>query len=158
MSVERNPYEAPKAPLTDTPRPRGRPVLVWVIVIFQALGIVSGLYSTIAALLGQPVGGEAVRPYIQHLTMLDHAIALIVTAISAFATLSLFQLKRRALYLLAAVLLLGVINTGVSLATRPADRAALEQAGYWTFVLGWVINLAIILYVWRLHAKGTLRA
>jgi len=151
-----NPYESPKAPLPDAPPARRRPVLVWVIVVFMAFGIVSGLVSTVAVLLGQPLGGEAARPFVQHLTAFDHLMTLVSLGLSTLGTIDLFRLKRRALPLLALVLALGIATFGFNLLLRPAYRAPFESFGYWGLFLGWGINVLILLYVWRLHAKGTL--
>jgi len=158
VASDPNPYEPPQAQVADTANSSGRPALVWVIVIFQAIGIIGGLSSTIAALVGHPFGGDAVRPYYEQLTVVDHIVTLIATVLSLFATVSLFQLKRRSLYLFVAVLVLGIANVGVSLAFRPTYRAMFEASGYWSLLLGWGIGVAILLYVWRLHAKGVLRA
>jgi hypothetical protein len=127
-------------------------------VIFQAIGIVGGLSTTIAALLGHPIGGDALRPYYEQLTVGDHIVALAATVLSLFATVSLFQLKRRSLALFAAVLVLGIANVGIRLAFRPAYRAMFEASGYFSLLLGWGIAVAILVYIWRLRAKGVLRA
>jgi hypothetical protein len=67
-------------------------------------------------------------------------------------------LKRRSLALFAAVLVLGIANVGIRLAFRPAYRAMFEASGYFSLLLGWGIAVAILVYIWRLRAKGVLRA
>ncbi len=158
MTIEHNPYEAPKAALPDLPDPSGRPGWVWVIVIFYALGIVGTLISTIAVLAGRPLGGQAASSYLSNLTTLDHVFSLIVASVSALGTIALFRMKRRALHFLLAVFLLSVANFGINVALRPAYRAMFDQVGYWGLIAGWAINIAIVLYVWRLQTKGLLRA
>ena len=156
--MDKNPYAAPRAELKDLgAEERKRPLLVWVIVIFQALGIVGGAYTTLAALSGNPVGGPEAADYTKHLTAVDHGLTLAILAISTFAMVELFRLKRRSLPVLIAAFVLGVAIVAFSLAFRPEYRAMFEVAGYWSLMVGWAFNVAIIGYVWRLHSKEVLR-
>jgi len=156
--MEKNPYAAPRSAVSDvTPERQGRPVLVWIITIFMALGVVGGVLSTVALLVGSPIGGPEVAEQLKYLGPLDHIGTLIIAALSAFAYVELFRLKRRALPLIAATFGLNAVVVLANLAFRPAYRAILDQGGLITIVVSWVITLAIIGYVWRLRAKGVLK-
>jgi hypothetical protein len=156
--MEKNPYAAPRAAVSDvTPERQGRPVLVWVITIFMAVGLVGTVVTTGAALLGSPIGGPDAAEAMKVLGPLDHLWTLIITAVSAFTYVELFRLKRRALPLLLALFVLGIATVAANLGLRPAYRAMFEETGYWPLLVGWVINLAIIGYVWRLRVKGVLK-
>jgi hypothetical protein len=156
--MEKNPYAAPRAAVSDvTPERQGRPVLVWVITIFMAIGVVGVVVSTVALLLGSPIGGPEAAEATKALGPLDHLWTLITTAVSVFAYVDLFRLKRRALPLLLALFVLGIATVAANLGLRPAYRAMFEETGYWPLLVGWVINLAVIGYVWRLRAKGVLK-
>jgi hypothetical protein len=158
--MENNPYAAPRAAVQDVGPERGRPVLVWVITIFMGLGIVSSVVSTLLALNGTPIGGDAVIAYLKSVGIgtFDHLWGLVATAISGFAFIDLFRLKRRALPVLAALFAAGLVYVGMKLALNPAYRTLFDNpGGTWSLYGGWALNLAIIGYVWWLRAKGTLK-
>lgn len=154
-----NPYAPPRAPLADPePGKRGRPAMVWVISLFLGFGVVFGAISTIALLAGHPIGGEPTARAAAHLTVLDHLSALVMAALSAGAVVSLFRLKRSALPLFGGVFALGLASLLLNASFRPAYRAMFEGPGLYSAAAGWLINLAILAYVWRLRARGVLRA
>ncbi len=159
MTDDTNPYAAPRAAVDDVGEDkRGRTVLVWIITLFMGIGVVGGAVSTIAALLGSPLGGAEAAQYTKHLTAVDHIFALIGSAIGAFATVALFRLKRYALPLFIAMFLLGIVVFAFNILLRPEYKALFEMTGYWGLLAGWAVNIAIIAYIWRLRAKGVLRA
>jgi hypothetical protein len=156
--MEKNPYAAPRATVSDVaPEKRGRPVLVWIITIFMALGVIGGVITTVALLAGNPIGGAEVAEQLKYLGPLDHVGTLAISILSGFAYVELFRLKRRALPWIAAAFGLNVVIVLANLAFRPAYRAILDQGGLITMTLSWIITLAIIGYVWRLRAKGVLQ-
>jgi hypothetical protein len=153
-----NPYAAPRAEVKDVvPEMRRRPIVVWVITIFEVIGIIGGVYTAIAALSGKPVGGPEAEPYTKFLTTYDHLATLLVSAISAWATVELFRLRRRALPLLIASFVVGLVIAAYNLAFRPDYRAMFDAVGYWGLVVGWSLNIAIIGYVWWLRSKEVLQ-
>ena len=153
-----NPYAAPRAEVKDlVPEKRRRPILVWVITIFEVIGIIGGVYTAIAALSGKPVGGPEAEQYTKFLTPYDHLATLLISAISAAATVELFRLKRLALPLLIASFALGLLIAAYNLAFRPDYRAMFDAVGYWGLAIGWGVNIAIIGYVWWLRTKEVLQ-
>ena len=158
LSMAENPYAAPRAEVKDVvPEQRRRPVLVWVITIFEVIGIIGGVYTAIAALSGNPVGGPQAEQYTRFLTTYDHLATLLISAISAAATVELFRLKRRALPLLIASFAAGLLIAGYNFAFRPDYRAMFDAVGYWSLLVGWGLNIAIIAYVWWLRSNEVLR-
>ena len=156
--MEENPYATPRSAVNDViPERQGRPVLVWVITIVMAIGFVGTVVTTIATLLGSPIGGAQAAEQMKALGPFDHIWTLVVTAVSVVAYVDLFRLRRRALPLLLVLLALGIATVAVNLGLRPAYRAMFDQSGYWPLLVGWGINLAIVGYVWRLRSKGVLR-
>ncbi len=158
MTDKPNPYAAPRAAVDDVgEEKRGRTALVWVITIFMGIGVVGGAVSTIAALLGSPIGGAEAAEYTKHLTAVDHIFALVGSAIGAFATVALFRLKRYALPLFVAMFLLGIAVFAFNILLRPEYQALFEMTGYWGLWVGWAVNIAVIAYIWRLRVKGVLQ-
>jgi hypothetical protein len=159
--MENNPYAAPRASVNDVvPEERKRPFLVWVITIFMAFGIVGGIATSLATLLGSPLGGPEAAEQLRRMGLgqLDQIWTLAVMAISAVGYVDLFRLKRRALPILIAVFLAGVLYFVIKLLVSPAYRIVFDQPPMlWSMAGAWAINLAVIGYVWRLHRKGVLR-
>jgi hypothetical protein len=122
-----------------------------------AIGILGGVASTIALLAGRPLGGPEVGEQLRYLSPLDHIGTLILSALSAFAYIELFRLKRRALPWAAATFGLNVAVVLANLAFRPAYRAILDQGGLISIAVSWAVTLAIIGYIWRLRMKGVLQ-
>jgi len=155
--MESNPYAAPRSAVSDvTPERRRRPVLVWIITILMAIGIVSGVATSIAGLLGNPIGGPQANPGMR---WGDYLWATALSAASIPAYVQLFRLKRSALPWVAWIFVAAVAAMFVNLGLRPEYRAMFEQmpGGYLGILVGWAVNLAIIGYVWRLRAKGVLQ-
>ncbi len=132
--------------------------MVWVICIFLGSGVVFGAISTIALLAGHPIGGEAAVRATAHLTALDHTFSLVMYALSAVAVIALFRLRRSALPVFALAFVLGVASVLLNALLRPEYRALFQAPAFYTVAAGWLINLAILAYVWRLRARGILHA
>ncbi|HYX63995.1 MAG TPA: hypothetical protein VE935_07235 [Burkholderiales bacterium] len=154
-----NPYAPPRAAVADTGEAKhGRPVLVWVICIVFGFGVIFGVISTIALLAGRPIGGEAAARAVAYMTTLDHVYGLAMSAITAWAVVALFRLKRSALPILLAIFGLGLASVLLNSLFRPEYRALFAGPGIYSVAAGWLINLAILGYVWRLRARGVLHA
>jgi hypothetical protein len=154
-----NPYSAPRALVDDVgPQARGRrTVWVWVITLFLGFGCVVGTLGTLDAFLGSPFGGPQAAAALKHMIALDHLSALLQLALSAWAAVELFRMKRRALPVFGVAFVVGIVYFGASMLLRPEYRLAYDATSLWSIVPGWLASLAIIFYVWRLHAKGNLR-
>ncbi len=87
---------------------------------------------------------------------LDHLFGFFQLALTAWAAVALFRMRRRALPLFGVSFLLGILYFGANMLLRPGYRLAYDAASMWSIVPGWLASLAIIFYVWRLHAKGNL--
>jgi hypothetical protein len=159
--VENNPYAAPRAAVSDlTPERPGRPVLVWIISLFMAFGVVGGIVSSLAALIGTPIGGAETARYMTSVGIgpLDHAWSLVLMALSAVAYVDFFRLKRRSLPLLAALFAAAIAYSIVKAGFSAGYRGMMTNPpGLWTVLAGWGVNLAILVYAWRLRAKDVLR-
>jgi len=159
--MENNPYAAPRAPVIDVAAEKSsRPVLVWIITIFMAFGTIGGMVSSLLALSGNPIGGEAAASYMKSMGVgaLDHLYLVIVMAVSAFGYIDLFRLKKRALLIIGGLFVVGMVVAAIKFAVQPAYRAMLATPqGYWSLLGGWAFSLAIIGYVWWLRRKGVLR-
>ena len=152
-----NPYAAPQAALDDLTEPgtARRPRWVWVITVFLAFGIVFGAIGSIASLIG--VGGPETAAATQHLVPLDHAMGLVNIAISAVAAVQFFRLRRQAFGLFVAAFALGLLYFSGSLLLRPSYREMFDIAAILSMTVGWLVNIAIIAYVWKLRERGILR-
>ena len=154
-----NPYAPPRAPVADTGEGKhGRPVMVWVISLFLGFGVVFGSIGSIALLAGHPIGGEEAARAMAHMTALDHFFALFMSAISAWALVALFRLKRSALPVFLVAFGLGMASVLLNSLFRPEYRALFDGPGLYSLAAGWLINLAILAYVWRLRVRGVLHA
>jgi len=157
--MESNPYAAPRSAVNDvTLEKHGRPILVWIITIFMLIGVMGGVVSTAAALLGRPIGGAQAAEHLSAMGTGDYLWALVFSLAAIPAYVDLFRLKRRALPFLVGLFLAGQVVMVANLLLRAHYRAMFEvSGGYWSLLAGVVFNLAIIGYVWRLRAKGVLR-
>ena len=159
--MEQNPYAAPRAAVKDHgPEKRSRPVLVWIITLFMAFGVISGIATSLLALLGTPLGGAAAADYMKSMGIgpADHVYTIVVMAACAVGYIDLFRLKRRALPILLALLAVGIAYAIFKAAINPAYRAMFDNGpALWSMAAGWAINLAIIGYVWWLRRKGVLQ-
>lgn len=153
-----NPYSAPDANVRDpSDQPPTRPVLVWVIAVYAALGVIGGIASVVMLMTGRiPIVNEAQRAYMQSMTPFDHALTLICFLLYAIGALYLFRLKKVAARILA-VYGVALAGTTAYFYTKPAYRdfmASVPQIGTY---LGWTISLAIIAYAFKLRRDGVLQ-
>ena len=132
-----------------------RPKLVWVIF----LGFVISAGYTLLSLLLVYSGATAITPeqaaYLRGLSVLDHGLTLAIAGLNFAGAISLFLLRKAALYLFVAslVLTLGitviqVINTGL--------LAALSGMGIIGMLIGYALLAAVCMYARRLKARGVL--
>lgn len=153
-----NPYAPPQAALADRGDEReGRPFLVWAITVVSAFGILFESVSTIGLLIGHPIGGDEPDPT-AFFTTGEHLAALSIDGLSASAVVALFRLKRSAWQLFLAAFAATAALVLLECLFRPEYRALFHDGTLIAVAAGWVINLAILAYVWRLRVRGALRA
>ena len=154
-----NPYAPPSAPLADREEGQpGRPLLVWVITVLAAFGLLFDMVGTILLLAGHPIGGDEAAQAAQFLGSFDHLATLAIDALSAIAVIALFRLKRSALPLFLAAFAATAAFVLLESLFHAEYRALFQGAAVLANAAGWLINVAIVAYVWRLHARSILRA
>jgi hypothetical protein len=131
-----------------------RPPLVWPIVIACVLGTLAS-WSTLLLVSSGVLGVEpGARAYLAHFDRFDYAFFSLRSVATLAAALSLFLLRKAALYLFLATLALYLLN--ILLYATPESEAGLGS--YWNgqeFIkLGF--QLAAIYYCWRLRRRGVL--
>lgn len=151
-----NPYAAPRAALNDHADGTGprRPGWVWAISVFLAFGVVFGTLGSVVAMTG--MGGPETAAATQHFVPLDHAVGLLNIAISAVGAVQFFRLRRQALALFVTAFALGLLYFSGSMLLRPSYREMFDAAAILSMAVGWLVNVAIIAYAWKLRRRGIL--
>jgi len=127
-----------------------RPRLVWAITGFYVLSIGWTLLSFFLIFNGLISVDPPVQAYFDSLSASDYVQSLLGGAISLAGVISLFRLRKSAVWLFAVALGLNVLLTlsQIEVIDETGNRGG-------TF-LGWLILLGIFFYAWRLKQKGVL--
>ena len=132
-------------------RPRG----VWAVCIFYGLSSIWTAYALWMTLQGAVPLTEGQRQYFATLTLLDHALTLLCSALTLAGAVMLFVLRRRAFHLLASGFAVGVILTAYQTATHGWLRA-MGGPGLVGALMGWAMAIWILTYVHGLGKRGVL--
>jgi hypothetical protein len=128
---------------------------VWVVFAWY---VFSAGYTVLSFVLIHsgvvPLTAEASR-YLGSLSPLDYAVTVLALVLNVAGAISLLRLRTAALYLFVAALALNVAMVGLHAVTK-GFVAALGAGGPIGLVLGYGISVLVCIYVWRLHARGTL--
>lgn len=144
------------SPAQPPPLPTNRPALVWVISIFYFVSIGWGLFSIALVYSGfVPLTGVQ-KAYFEAQTVFDCGSTALVTAANLIGAVLLFLLRKQALHFFVAAFSVGLILTFYQ-AVAKNWLGAIGAHGLVGSVIGSGINIAIILYTWRLVSKGVLR-
>lgn len=156
-----NPYATPQAAVAD-PRndaPPERPVMVWVICVLTWIGIAFGLLGLWLLTSNRlPIAPGQISFY-SKLNIVDYLLMGGALVLSLVSSIALFLLRKIAAPLYLAGIGLGVAQLAWQIVARDwlTMMSAGGPAGYVGAVFGWVVSIAICLYVWSLARNGTLR-
>lgn len=137
------------------PLPKHRPVLVWVISIFYGFSIFPVLVSYAFVFSKSLPATPAQREYFSSLTVIDHAVTALVLLLNVAGAILLFRLKKAAPVVFSAAFALGVATVAYHCFTRNWFTTV-GIPGLISTVVGWCINLAIVVYAFRLRRKRVL--
>jgi hypothetical protein len=140
-----NPTDSVPASTTE----KRRPVFVWVILLFYGLSTFSLLLLTVIRVSGNPLV-QARLPVVSY-TWFDYAESYGLAVLKLVAAIELFRLRRLAVPLFAAVLILNIAAAGFDLFSKTSVPVPL-----WGILVGFSILGAICLYSWWLARKGVL--
>ncbi len=132
-----------------------RTVWIWVIAIFYMVGTAWTFLSLYLVLSGSIPVNEAQRRYFDSFTLGDYVLLFGTSAINLAGAVSLFLLRKVALYLFLTGFAISVVTTLFEALTTNWTQAI--GGGAVGIVLGYAIAIAVCLYVWRLARQGRLR-
>lgn len=132
-----------------------RPFGVWVVSAFYVLSTGWTLLSFALIFDGTIKISPAQEAYFASLTGLDWFFSLAIGAIGFSAAVCLFLLRRVAVALFSAALVLNLAFTALHV-MRTSWSEAIGGAGLVGALIGWLILVAVILYARRLAKQGVL--
>jgi hypothetical protein len=136
-----------------------RPVWVWIISIFMLLS--AGWTLLIPHLLVMKAGSvplnfnPARQAYFSDLTTVDDSLSLLVAFANLIGAITLFLLRKVAVYFFASVLFANLTLTAWNALTK-SSTAAISGPGFVGAIMGWALLTAICLYSWKLSKAGVL--
>lgn len=155
-----NPYAAPQSPITNVPEdPLKKPMLVWLILIWTIIGVLSGTISTLMMATGNmPIVSEVHRRVVESTSWMEYLLSAVIMFVYLAAAIQLFRLKNAAVRLFVIFVALSACNAAIHWA-REDYRAMLEAGGVIGLVsmsVGYVIPLAMLGYACVLRKRGRL--
>ena len=166
MNIFTNPNERQAdAPLLFA-KPRKRPILVWIICLFNFLyhPLILFYYFVVLPCIasGEISVREDTRKYVESLTAIDYAIPLMICLINLSGAIFLFFQRRVAFYLFCGGLVLGILYLIYQFTFEGAFVAVPSNAiGLAIFVIGlalcWGLAIAVVAYIGYLYATKVLR-
>lgn len=136
-----------------------RPKWVWAIFIFYFFSAGFTLLSYYLLFTGVTTLTPEENKYFDSLSKLDHGLTIIIGSLNLLAALSLFMLKRTALYLFTASISIGILVTGWHIIYKGWFEVLGGIGGSSLVVstaLGWCLILAIYMYTWKLYKTKVL--
>jgi hypothetical protein len=135
--------------------PKGkRPRWVWVIFIFY---LVSASYTLLAFYLTS-IGAVPLTPtqkaFFENMTIVDYGITFLIGLTCIAGAIALFMMRKVAIYLFLISYSISMVFTLWVAATSTWIQAF--GGGFVGFIMGWIINIAVLVYTWRLFKKGLL--
>ena len=138
------------------PIPRKRPALVWVISIFYFVSAGWTILSLALIYSGVIPLKEAQKTYFDSQTLCDHGSTLVVVVTNLAAAVLLFLLKKPAFHLFATAFFIGLMLTVYQVIVKNW-LGVIGGPGLVGAIIGWGINMAIIIYSRRLISRGVLK-
>jgi hypothetical protein len=149
--VERNPYSPPAAVVADVDeghaRERKRPSAVWIISVWYSLAVFAGLSAIAFRFIAPRNSPELLLPLVRQGTLL-FVWSCAQTMIQAVAMVQLFRVKRSAAYFVSLTCAAEAYNSVMHI----VGHQDLEVP-----VITLLIEVPILVYVWRLFRKGVLK-
>ena len=144
---------------TDPAARRRRPAFIWVIAVIVLCATAFTLFSIAmipSMLEDSPDLTDAQRQFLQSQGLVNYALAIATILGNITGCVLLILLRRAALYAFLVAAALALINTTYNIIANDWF-AAVGTAGLIRPLLGWAVNIAILVYVWSLFRKGVLR-
>jgi len=133
-----------------------RPLLVWAVAIFYLFSTLFTLLSLYLVLGGSVPLTPEQKAYYDSLSALDYALSVAIAVTGLGGAVTLFLLRKQALYLFCFSLALNISMTVWHLQARSAS-AALGSPGTIGMVVGLGIVAAVCCYAWNLKRSGVLK-
>ena len=135
---------------------RKRPKLVWVISMFYFISLGWVLFSFASMYFGFLPVNEARAAYFKSMTIIDILFTVIIYLLDFAGAIYLFLLKRGAFRLLLSSFALTLLRIVYLILFRNL-LAAITYMLIIEVIIGWIITIAIILYIRKLVKTEMLR-
>jgi len=132
-----------------------RPGWVWAISIFYFISAVFTLFSFYLIFSGKISIEPAQKAYFDSLTPLDHGITIILGFFNLTGAVTLFLLRRQALYFFTGSFAVNILMT-VWHSLSKGWVAAIGGPGLVGVIIAWGLLIAVCLYSRRLIKAGVL--
>ncbi|SDH98115.1 hypothetical protein [Propionivibrio dicarboxylicus] len=130
--------------------PRKRNFWIWLIIIWSFGSGVLSLFSFFAVEFGAIPLSDAQRAYFDNLGLLDHLAGVLSAALNLLGAITLFKLRKQAVYLFFCAFGISVLLTGWHAVTRGLS-GGLVELGIGLGLLG-----AVCVYVQKLAKEQCL--
>lgn len=160
MVARENPYAAPGARVADSKggdEPSGRPVLVWIISILNFIGGVWGLIFLVLVLADIFPLPPELKAHYASLTLADHAMTVGMSVINIVGAILLFRLRALAAHVMAAGLVVSLLTMLYAAIFTTSFREIVMASSGIGVLLGTILSIAVVAYVYHLRAKGVLK-
>jgi hypothetical protein len=150
--VERNPYSPPASVVADAhdeghARERKRPAAVWIISVWYSLAVLAGLSAIAFRLIAPRNSPELLLPLVRQGTPLFVWLCA-QTMMQAVAMVQLFRVKRSAAYFVSLTCAAEAYNSVMHIVGHEDLEVPMVTL---------LIEVAMLVYVWRLFRKGVLK-
>ena len=139
--------------VTPSPTMAERPLLVWAILAFYLFSAAAWFVQSGTKLIGPPSGRLDAQGYVY--TAFDYFESAGFVGLKLYAAIMLFRLRRIAVKLFLATLLLNFLATGHDLVSKglppPGGPIIL-----FSLIIGLGMLVLICLYAWRLERRHVL--
>jgi hypothetical protein len=139
-------------PHVDGARPAG----IWLICIFYFASAGCALASSWLILFSDVTVSAGQAAYFARLSWIDYAISIGMNVLSLTAAASLFRMRRSAVTLFQAILVLNAVLWGYHITAKGWTEAASPGVVIYA-VVAWVVLIGAVLYSRSLRARGFLR-
>lgn len=132
-----------------------RPGLVWAILIFYFFSAAWVLLSFYRIHSGAIALNPQQRAYFDGLRLIDYSLTVFLEVANLAGAISLFLLRKVALYLFGGSLIVNMLST-MWQALGTNFTQVMGPSGLSGAIIGWVIMSAVCFYTWRLAHNGVL--